>query len=130
MKIDEIDITNYKPINKYMCKNIEEAIEISQNKIDSNEWIYFEIQSDRTLVASEVKKIKENKNVVDIYLQLKGTAYKSGEILDDSMEINIKDAFIKYYKFSNNSADTEPSDELLNLFEKLIVENETEKEEI
>lgn len=130
LKIDEIDITNYKPINNYKCNSIEDALNISSEKLESNEWIYLEIESDRTLVASEVKKIKENKNVVDIYLKLKGNSYEKSEILDDSMEKNIKEAFVKYYKFSNNSAEIEPSIELLNLFDKLIADDNKEGEEI
>lgn len=127
LKVDEIDITNYKPINNYKCNSIEEALNLSFKKLESNEWIYLEIESDRTLVASEVKKIKENKNVVDIYLKLKGNSYETNEILDDSMEKNIKEAFIKYYKFSNNNSDIEPNTELLNLFDKLIT-NDINKE--
>lgn len=130
LKIDEIDITNYKPINNYKCNSIEDALNISSEKLECNEWIYLEIESDRTLVASEVKKIKENKNVVDIYLKLKGNSYEKSEILDDSMEKNIKEAFVKYYKFSNNSAEIEPSIELLNLFDKLITDDNKEGEEI
>ena len=128
LKIDEIDITNYKPINKYFCENIEEAVILSEEKIESSEWIYLEISSERTLVASEVKKIKENKNIVDIYLKLKGNTYESEEILDDSMEKNIKEAFVKYYKFTNNNIDTEPSSELLNLFDTLISEESREED--
>ncbi len=130
LKIDEIDITNYKPINNYKCNSIEDALNISSEKLECNEWIYLEIESDRTLVASEVKKIKENKNVVDIYLKLKGNSYEKSEILDDSMEKNIKEAFVKYYKFSNNNAEIEPSIELLNLFDKLITDDNKEGEEI
>lgn len=127
LKIDEIDIANYKPINKYICKSIEEAILLSCEKSESNEWIYLEIESSRTLVANEVKKIKENKNVVDIYLKLKGNNYEKQQILDDSMEKNIKEAFIKYYKFSNNNSDIMPSDELLNLFDTLILDENGEE---
>lgn len=128
LKIDEIDITNYKPINKYLCESIEEAVILSEEKIESSEWIYLEISSERTLVAGEVKKIKENKNIVDIYLKLKGNTYESEEILDDSMEKNIKEAFVKYYKFTNNNIDTEPSRELLNLFDTLISEESREED--
>lgn len=88
-----------------------------------------EINSDRTLVAGEVKKIKENKNIVDIYLKLSGNSYETSEILDDSMEKNIKEAFIKYYRFSNNNAEIEPSEEILNLFDRLVFENSRETEE-
>ena len=45
---------------------------------------------------------------MDIYLKLKGNIYESEEILDDSMEKNIKEAFVKSYKFTNNNIDTEP----------------------
>lgn len=128
LKIDEIDITNYKPINKYFCESIEKAIILSEEKMESSEWIYLEISSERTLVAGEVKKIKENKNIVDIYLKLKGNTYESEEILDDSMEKNIKEAFVKYYKFTNNNIDTEPSSELLNLFDTLISEESREED--
>ena len=129
LKIDEIDITNYKPIKRYICRNIEEALILSEEKKESSEWIYLEINSDRTLVAGEVKKIKENKNIVDIYLKLSGNSYETSEILDDSMEKNIKEAFIKYYRFSNNNAEIEPSEEILNLFDKLVFENSRETEE-
>ena len=129
LKIDEINITNYKPIKRYICRNIEEALILSEEKKESSEWIYLEINSDRTLVAGEVKKIKENKNIVDIYLKLSGNSYETSEILDDSMEKNIKEAFIKYYRFSNNNAEIEPSEEILNLFDKLVFENSRETEE-
>lgn len=129
LKIDEIDITNYKPIKKYICENIEEALVLCENKKESGEWIYLEINSDRTLVAQEVKKIKENKNVVDIYLKLTGNSYETAEVLDDAMEKNIKEAFVKYYKFTNNNADIEPSKELLNLFDRLVFEDNSRREE-
>ena len=57
LKIDEIDITtNYKPINKYFLQNIEKAIILSEEKMESSEWIYLEISSERTLVANENEK--------------------------------------------------------------------------
>ena len=76
-----------------------------------------------------MKKIKENKNVVDIYLKLTGNSYETAEVLDDAMEKNIKEAFVKYYKFTNNNADIEPSRELLNLFDRLVFEDNTRREE-
>lgn len=129
LKLDEIDITNYKPINSYICESIEEALQLTEEKENSNEWIYLEINSDRTLVSGEVKKIKENKNVVDIYLKITGNSYEADEVLDDSMEKNIKEAFVKYYKFSKNSVDIEPSCEILNLFDRLIFDTDNEREE-
>ena len=44
------------------------------------------------------------------------------------MEKNIKEAFVKYYKFTNNNIDTEPSSELLNLFDTLISEESREED--
>ena len=44
------------------------------------------------------------------------------------MEKNIKEAFVKYYKLTNNNIDTEPSSELLNLFDTLISEESREED--
>lgn len=129
LQFDEIDISNYKPIVKYECSSIEEGIKISEERRNENEWIYLEINSDRTLYASEVKKIKENKNVVDIFLNISGKDYESSEIIDDNMEKDITSAFINYYKFQNNSFDIEPKKEVVELFNKLILDDSREVDE-
>lgn len=124
LAFDEINISNYKPIKKYLCESIENAIKISEEKNNVDEWIYLEINSERTLYTSEVKKIKENKNVVDIFLNLQGEMYKENEIINNNMEKNINLAFINYYKFINKNSEIEPKKEIIELFNKLVSEVE------
>ncbi|MFK4785796.1 exonuclease SbcCD subunit D [Fusobacterium sp. MFO224] len=113
--IKEIILENYKPIREYISNSIEEAIEVSEKLKFRDEWIYLTIKTNTHLKSSEIRKIKENKNIVEIIPILLGEKSYNEEI--DYSEINIKEAFLEFYKSKDGIS---PSKEVLNLFEKLV----------
>lgn len=117
--IKEIPLENYKPIKEYIGNSIEEAIEISNSLKEKDEWIYLKIKTKTHLKSSDIRKIKENKNIVEIIPILLGEETYDEEI--DYSEINIKEAFLEFYK---NKDGISPSKEIINLFEKLVGDDE------
>lgn len=117
--IKEIPLENYKPIKEYIGNSIEEAIEISNTLKEKEEWIYLKIKTKTHLKSSDIRKIKENKNIVEIIPILLGEETYDEEI--DYSEINIKEAFLEFYK---NKDGISPSKEIINLFEKLVGDDE------
>ncbi|MGO2117551.1 MAG: metallophosphoesterase family protein [Fusobacterium sp.] len=117
--IKEIPLENYKPIKEYIGNSIEEAIEISNALKEKEEWIYLKIKTKTHLKSSDIRKIKENKNIVEIIPILLGEETYDEEI--DYSEINIKEAFLEFYK---NKDGISPSKEIINLFEKLVGDDE------
>jgi len=117
--IKEIPLENYKPIKEYIGNSIEEAIEISNSLKEKEEWIYLKIKTKTHLKSSDIRKIKENKNIVEIIPILLGEETYDEEI--DYSEINIKEAFLEFYKNKDGIA---PSKEIINLFEKLVGDDE------
>lgn len=115
--IKEIQLENYKPIKEYTVYSCEEAIEKSEELKNINQWVYLKIIDNRYLKNSEVRKIKENKNIVEIIpiINNKHTSHKSFSLDSD----NIKDIFIEFCKQEESS---KPQNELIELFSKLIGE--------
>lgn len=114
-KIEEVELENYKPIKEYIANSIEEAIEISENLKGKDQWIYLKIRTKVHLKSSDIRKIKENKNIVEIIPILLGEINYDEEI--DYTEIDIRDAFLEFYKSKDG---LEPSREIMELFEKMI----------
>lgn len=121
-QIEEINLINYKPINEYFVKGIEEAIKISQEKKEKEEWIYLNIEINSPIKNSELKKIKENKNILEIIPKII-TNDNFNENISYS-ESNIFEAFINFYKEENNGL--EPSKNIKELFLELLEDDDNE----
>lgn len=119
-QINEISLENYKPIKKYEVFGSEEAIELSHNLLNKDEWIYLKIYSDNYLSNSDIREIKKNKNILEIScVSTKSNENNLNDEIDYS-ELNIKDAFIEYYKSFDG---TEPNKDVLDLFVKFLGED-------
>lgn len=115
-EIKEIELENYKPIKTYEVHSNEEAVELSEKLKDKNEWIYLKIFTKFHLKSSNIKKIKENKNIVEIIPIIENEEDDYEEVIDYS-DIDIKESFIDFYKVTSG---TKPENEVFNLFVKLV----------
>lgn len=122
VKIDEIELENYKPIKEYFAKGIEEAIELSEKLKEKEEWIYLNVEINSPIKNSEIKKIKENKNILEIIPKIISNIEKDDDI--NYSEENILDAFISFYKEENNGM--EPSKNITELFLELLEDDRNE----
>ena len=57
--MEEIPIKQYKPIEVWRCKGIEEGIKRCKKEQGRECWVYMEIQTDRMILDEEMKKMKE-----------------------------------------------------------------------
>ena len=115
--IEDIYFKNYKPIEVFKCKGIEEAINICEENKDKNIWSYFEIVTDEVI---NQKNIKTMKSLLKDIIEIKPIINQSYEYEHvDMREKTMKELFVEYYKFRNK---VEPKGELLDLFLQIVEE--------
>lgn len=123
--IKDVILKNTKPIKKYITFSIEEAIQISIDKKNENEWIYLIINSNRPIKNSEIHLIKENKNIISIEPNIKDeNIYEENIFFEFEENTNISEAFKSFY-YENNKVF--PDKEIVIEFLKFLEEkNETD----
>lgn len=115
-------INNYRPIELYKCDGIEEALEIADKKKDCDVFSYFEILTDKSLEAEDIRTLKKTmKNVLEIRPIIEGSdEFVKKEVIDINRS-NIEKFFKDFFK-ENRS--TEASEEIIEIFRELISEEE------
>lgn len=115
--IKSIILNNHKPIKEYTVEGIERAIELSKELKDKDEWIYLKIKIESPIKNSDIKKIKENKNILEItpIFSLEEDT-KKGSL--EYSEENIEEAFIEFFK--KESDGLYPSENVKRLFLELL----------
>lgn len=115
--IEDIYFKNYKPIEVFKCKGIEEALDICEKNQEKDIWSYFEIITDEVISQNDIKSMKNLlKDIIEIKPIINQT-YEYEHI--DTREKSMKELFIEYYKFRNK---VEPKGELLDLFLQIVEE--------
>ncbi|MBC2850060.1 exonuclease subunit SbcD [Cetobacterium sp. 8H] len=118
--VKDILLENYKPIREYTVMGSEEAIKKSEELSNANEWIYLYVKLDTPLTNSEIRKIKNNKNILEI-IPIIETKENIIEVSNYN-EQNLEEAFIEFFK--EESDGLEPNSNLKKLFLSLIEEGE------
>lgn len=123
-ELKEIELKIHKEIKAYTLFSIEDAIEKSKELMDSNQWIYLYIETDRPLTGKETREIKRNKDIIEIVPRINWQDNDEFSIEEYNLE-NIKEAFSNFYKKNRN---IEVSEDTYNAFLGLIgeVEDETD----
>ncbi|MGL4651934.1 metallophosphoesterase family protein [Cetobacterium sp.] len=121
--VKQIPITNYKPIKEYTVNGAEEAILKSNELLGLDEWIYLKIKLSEPLTNSEIRKIKSNKNVLEI-IPIIEIEEKENEVAVYN-ETNLEEAFIEFFK--EESDGLAPNDNILKLFLELLEEGENDE---
>ena len=119
--VKEIPLENYKPIREYDVIGADEAINKSLELIDKNEWIYLNVELEEPLTNSVIRKIKSNKNILEIVPIVKT---KSKEIeVTNCNEQTLEEAFIEFYK--EETMGLPPNDNITKLFLEILEEGES-----
>ena len=115
--IEDIYFKNYKPIEVFKCKGIEEALNICEENKEKDIWSYFEITTEEVISQNDIKEMKSLlKDIIEIKPMINSN-YEYEHI--DMREKTMKELFIEYYKFRNK---VEPKGELLDLFLHIVEE--------
>lgn len=121
LNLKEIELENYKPIKNYEVNGIEKALELSHELKNIEEWIYLKIHTDKYISSRDIKEIRKNKNILEIIPVMKGIEMDSISTDIDYGDLDIKESFIEFYKSFDG---IEPKEETLNLFMKILEEDE------
>lgn len=118
---ERIYLTDYKPIEVWKCKCIEDAIERCKNDGKRNIWVYLEIDCDRIITQQEIKEMKDYRmDIIEIKPNLKGID-NDNEVYENLTEKSMEEVFRKFYIWRNEA---EPTQELVELFLSLVDEEE------
>ncbi|MGL6130228.1 MAG: metallophosphoesterase family protein [Fusobacteriaceae bacterium] len=118
--VKEISIKNYKPIQEYRVNGAEEAIKISKELLSKDEWIYLYITLEEPLTNSEIRSIKNNKNILEI-IPIVNIVEKENEVTIYN-ELDLESAFIQFFK--EESDGLAPNSNLTKLFLELLEEGD------
>ena len=68
VKVEPIELKQYKPIEVWRCTSISEAIMVCEENRDKNCWVYLEIETERAILEDEIKKMKQTKkDILEIH---------------------------------------------------------------
>ncbi len=119
--VKEMPLENYKPIKEYTVVGAEEAIDKSLALVDVNEWVYLNVELEEPLTNSQIRKIKSNKNILEIIPIIK---IKSKEIeITNYNEQTLEEAFIEFFK--EETMGLPPNENITKLFLELLEEGES-----
>lgn len=116
-KVEQVFLRNYKPIEVWKCKSIEDALRRCAEDGERNIWVYLEIETDRVMTQSEIKEMKSLRpDIVEIKPIFKESYVEEDEI-EDISSMRIEDLFQDYYIFRNG---VNPTEELMALFSEIV----------
>ena len=96
-KVAKRYLRNYKPIEIWRVKSIEEAISMCNENDNENIWIFLEIETDRVLANSELREIKTSKkNIIEI-IPIFESVESGNEIFYE--ERTIQEEFVDFYEY-------------------------------
>ncbi|MCI9303469.1 exonuclease SbcCD subunit D [Clostridium sp.] len=123
-KISEVEFKVYKPIEIWKCESIEDAIEKCEINKDRECWVYLEIKCDRYIREDEIKKMKDiKKDILEISPKIIDSYDE--EVAVSIQEKSFDEIFKDFYKKERN---VEADEEVVELFLKLISEEDEENE--
>ena len=119
-------LKNYKPIEVWKVKNINDAIEQCKNNSDRECWVFLEIDSDKALEKTDMVNIRNiKKDILEINVNWIDKAIE--EEVDIYKDRTIEEEFVEFYKKIKN---IEPNQDTLDLFFDLITSNDEKGEDI
>lgn len=126
-EVTKVFLRNYKPIEIWRCKNVQEALEKCEEAKDQEKWVYLEIETDRVLHQEEIKSLRRiKKDIVEIIPIFK-EAETEGMEYEDPMNKTMKELFCEFY-FSQKQV--EPTEEMVDLFLSIMQEEGEEDETV
>ncbi|MDT8718582.1 exonuclease SbcCD subunit D [Clostridium sp. 19966] len=114
--VEEIYLKNYKPIEIWKCKGVEEALEKCKANSDKDSWVYIEIETEEYISQEYIKQMNEyKKDIVEILPKI------VGQETEEEEEINISEkSILELFKdFYLSQRGVEPKEDILKLFSEI-----------
>jgi DNA repair protein SbcD/Mre11 len=122
-KIEEILLSNYKPIEVWKCKGIENALEKCRENSERDVWVYLEVETEEYISQEYMKLMNESKkDIIEIIPKIKGMEeeYVHTESL---REKTMGELFKEFYLAQRG---VEPGSEIMELFMSIAQDVEEE----
>lgn len=123
--VNQVHLTNYKPIEIWKCKDYDEALQKCMQNSDTDCWVYLEINTTHPLLASQLRQLRESKrDIVNITVYFNNDDTKDKTeytIKSNSEKLNIKQHFENFYF---NEKGIYPREDLVSLFLDLLENDE------
>lgn len=126
--MEEVEFKIYKPIEKWHCKSVSEAIDKCEENKDKSSWVYIEIETEDYIKDEEMKQMRALKeDIIEIY-----PIYKSNTSEEDELAKISEKSFVELFKDffvqqKGTKADEEFVDLLMNVMDGEEPEDETPK---
>lgn len=125
-EVRKVFLHNYKPIEVWECKSIEEALQKCEEYQDQNNWVYLEIETDRVLQQEEIKSLRRiKKDIIEIVPKFKNVE-KEGFEYEDPMNKTMEQLFCEFYR---SQKQVDPTNEMVDLFLGIMQEEKGEENE-
>lgn len=113
-KLEDIMFNNYKPIELFKCRGVQEALDICEQNRGRSMWSYFEIKTDEIISQEDIKAMK--KNLADIIEIKPVITYQQEEKTVDLKTKSMAELFRDFYTFNKG---VEPKGEVMDMFMKV-----------
>jgi len=124
--MEAVEFKVYKPIEKWRCKSVSEAIDKCEENKDKSSWVYLEIETDHYIRDEEMRQMRELKqDIIEIYPVYKKNINEDdeiGQITEKSFVELFKDFFIQQ---KGITADSEFMDLLIDVIDGEELPDET-----
>jgi exonuclease SbcD len=122
--IEEVYLKNYKPIEVWKCKGVEEAISRCRDNADRDVWVYLEIETEEYISQEDMKLMNEYKrDIVEIIPKLVNES-EEYEYIENIREKSMKELFREFYMSQRG---VEPKGEIMDLFLSIVHDSEDEE---
>ena len=125
VRVEATYLKNYKPIEVWKCKSIEDALVRCSEDGERDIWVYLEIETGRVMTQSEIKEMRKLRpDIVEIKPVFKEMDREEDGI-EDIRAMRVEDLFKDYYIYRNG---VNPTEELMELFSQILQEEGEEGE--
>jgi exonuclease SbcD len=122
--VEEVYLSNYKPIEIWKCKSIEEAVERCKENSDRDIWVYLEVETDEYISQEYIKLMNEyKKDIVEIVPKIRGLEQEE----EHSYSIGDKSIGELFKEFYFSQRGVEPAEEIMQVFSEMSYEAEAEE---
>jgi exonuclease SbcD len=119
--VEEVYLSNYKPIEIWKCKGVEEALEMCKENSSRDIWVYIEIETDEYISQEYIKQMHDyKKDIVEIVPKIRGLEQEE----EHSYGIGEKSIGELFKEFYYAQRGVEPAEEIMGLFSELAYEAE------
>lgn len=116
-KVDKIQFKNYKPIEIWKCKGVQEAIDKCKENTERECWVYMEIETEDYITQEEIKLMKSyKKDLLEIKPKIIGIDDENEEDFNFK-EKSMKELFGSFFKKQKNA---EVPEEIMELFLSIV----------